>query len=217
MTHTYTPQTWADEVPTTTPVKYAITGDSEGTISESAVITPVTTIIPGTPLNATNLNKMEMGIKNAQDDANTAIAAAATAQTTANLGEKAYNWRDSSYTLYMNGNETLTTTHKVLFRIPNLTEYAAGCEIIGVAACCNDPSSSGAVTLTLKKNGVSILTTNITIDAGETDTLTAAVQAVIDAAKKNFVIGDKLLAECTAAGVGVTHCQIEIILRPLED
>lgn len=216
MTNTYVPTTWEDEVPNSTPVKYAITGDSEGIISSSAEITLVTTIVPGTPLNATNLNKMEMGIKTAQDDANIAIAAAAAAQMDADKGVLAYNWRDNSYTLYMNGNEALTTTHKVLFRIPNLVEYANGCEITGIAACCNDPSTSGAVTLTLKKNGVSILITNITIDEGETDTLTAATQAMIDVAKNNFVIGDKLLAECISSGVGVTHCQIEIILRPLE-
>jgi len=216
MTNTYTPTVWEDEVPASTPVKYSITDDTNGVLAASAEIAPVTTITPGTPLNATNLNKIENGVKTAQDDANIAIAAAAAAQVDADKGVLAYDWRDSSYTLYMNGNEVLTTTHKVLFRIPNLVEYANGCEIIGVAACCNDPSSSGAITLTLKKNGVSILTTNITIDAGETDTLTAAAQAMIDAAKKNFVIGDKLLAECTAAGVGVTHCQIEIILRPLE-
>ena len=216
MTNTYTPTVWEDEVPTSTPVKYSITGDSEGAISASAAIAPVTSITPGTPLNATNLNKMETGIKTAQDDANVAIAAAAAAQADADKGVLAYNWRDSSYTLYMNGNEALTTTHKFLYHIPNLAEFANGCEIIGVRAFCLDASSSGNVTLTLKKNGVSILTTIITIEVGETSTLTATAQPVIDAAKKNFVIGDQILAECTGAGVGVTHCNIEIILRPLE-
>jgi len=216
MTHTYVPTEWVDEVPATTPVKYEIVDDVEGVIGSSLTIAPVTVITPGTPLNATTENHQEEGIYNAQEDANQALADAAAAQADADKGVIAYNWRDSSYTLYLNGNETLTTSHKALYRIPNLTKYTNGCEMIGVAAACDDPSSSGDITLTLKKNGVSILTTNITIEAGENDTLTAAVQAVIDETKKNFVIGDKLTAEVTGAGVGVTHCQIEFILRPIE-
>lgn len=216
MTNTYTPTVWEDEAPASTPVKYSITDDTNGVLAASAEIAPVTTIAPGTPLNATNLNKIENGVKTAQDDANIAIAAAAAAQVDADKGVLAYDWRDSSYTLYMNGNEALTTTHKFLYHIPNLVEFANGCEIIDVRAFCLDPSSSGNVTLALKKNSVSILTTNITIEAGETSSLTATTQPIIDESKKNFVIGDQLLAECTGAGVGVTHCNVEIILRPLE-
>ena len=213
----YTPTTWTDEVPASSPVKYTLK-DSGGSVIEDDVTIEVKTVITteGTPLNATNLNKMETGIKNAQDAADDAQDAADAAQTDADLGVIAYGWRDNSYTLYLNGNETLTTSHKVLYRIPNLVEYTNGAELIGIAGCCLDASSSGNITLTLKKNGVSVLTTNITIEAGETDTLTATVQAVIDATKKNFAIGDKLLAEVTGAGVGVTHCQIEVIFRPIE-
>jgi multidrug efflux pump subunit AcrA (membrane-fusion protein) len=88
----YTKTTWADEVPASTPVKYSITGDVEGEISASAEIAVVTSVTPGTALNAANLNHMEDGIEDAQDaadaaqaDADTAQAAADAAQTAADL------------------------------------------------------------------------------------------------------------------------------------
>lgn len=51
--------------------------------------------------------------------------------------------------------------------------------IAGVKANLATPSSAGTVTVDVKKNGVSILSTPITIDATETTSLTAAVTAVI--------------------------------------
>lgn len=66
---TYTPTVWTNEAPETSPVKYAITDDTAGVVAASATIAPVTSITPGTALNATNLNKMENGIKDAADAA----------------------------------------------------------------------------------------------------------------------------------------------------
>lgn len=216
MTHEYVKQEWVDSIPAETPIKYAIVDDSEGTVASSATIAPVTSITPGTPLNATTENYQEEGIYNAQNDANEALDLVALAQADADKGVIAYNWRDSSYTFYLNGNEVLTTTHKVSYHIPNLTEFANGCTLIGIRAYCEDVSTSGNITITAKKNGVSVLTTNITIEAGEESSLTATVQPVIDATKKNFVIGDKILFNLTEAGASVTHCHVEIILRPIE-
>lgn len=62
----YTPTTWADEVPGETPVKYVITGDIEGEISASATIELAMAPTPGTPLNATEMNNIDVGIRNAQ-------------------------------------------------------------------------------------------------------------------------------------------------------
>ena len=70
-TNTYTPTTWVDEVPASSPLKYAITGDVEGEISASAQIDLATAITtPGTPLNATNLNHIEQGLETVQEQAN---------------------------------------------------------------------------------------------------------------------------------------------------
>lgn len=72
----YSKTTWTDEVPASTPIKYAITGDVEGELSASATIEIVTSVTAGTAVNATNLNKIETGIETAQ-------AAAEAAQSTA--------------------------------------------------------------------------------------------------------------------------------------
>ncbi len=59
----YEPTVWADESPVSTPVKYKITDDSKGEVISSAKIEPVTSITPGTPLNAANLNHLEAGVQ----------------------------------------------------------------------------------------------------------------------------------------------------------
>lgn len=67
MSDAYTPTIWEDEVPNTSPVKYSITGDSEGEISASAEIAVVSSITAGTPVNAENMNHIEEGISDAHD------------------------------------------------------------------------------------------------------------------------------------------------------
>jgi len=62
MTALYTKTVWEDEVPVSTPVKYSITDDVAGEIAGSAVIAVETSVTAGTPINATNLNKIETGI-----------------------------------------------------------------------------------------------------------------------------------------------------------
>lgn len=69
----YTKTNWENEVPQTTPVKYAITDDTAGVVAASATIDPVTIITPGTPLNSTNLNKLEEGVRVAQETAEAQI------------------------------------------------------------------------------------------------------------------------------------------------
>lgn len=58
----YVPLTWADEVPATTPVKYEVRQDGGAVIHTNVTIAPVTSITPGTPLTAANLNHIEQGI-----------------------------------------------------------------------------------------------------------------------------------------------------------
>lgn len=76
----YTKTVWSDEVPVTTPVKYQITDDTAGEIAASAEIALVTSVTPGTPLNASNLNKLETGVETAQAAAEAAQADADAAQ-----------------------------------------------------------------------------------------------------------------------------------------
>jgi len=220
--HTYTPTNWVDEVPASTPVKYKLTDAVNGVLGDDVTIEVVTSVTPGTPLNATTENNQETGIANAQADANQALIDAAAAQADADLGVIAYNWRDAPYTFYLNGNEVLTTTHKFFYPIPNVAEYANGAELIDVRGGCWDPSSSGQVVILLQKyihatdTLTTLMTIGLTIDEGEKFSIDSAVQPVIDATKKNFLIGDGILATVTSEGTGVTHCHVDIVLRPIE-
>lgn len=81
----YTPTEWVDEVPTGT-VKYEIVDDVNGVIAESATIQIVTPVTAGTPINATNLNKLEAAMESAVaqvDETNALVVLAETAATSA--------------------------------------------------------------------------------------------------------------------------------------
>lgn len=113
--------------------------------------------------------------------------------------------------LRLNTVDALTTSDTDMEWVP---EKLNGWEVESVVGLCSGASSSGDVTLTVKKNGVAILTTQITISQGQTTSLTAPTQPVVDVTKNTLTTGDKLSAECSGAGTGVTWCtvQIKIIL-----
>lgn len=87
----YEKQTWEDEIPSTTPVKYEIDDSVKGMIATDATIVTKTPITPGTPMNAAHLNHMEDGIEEAHDLAEAAQAAADVAQSTANTANETAN------------------------------------------------------------------------------------------------------------------------------
>jgi len=74
----YTPTVWTDEVPSSTPVKYAITDDVNGQVAGSATIEMVTPVTAGTPINAANLNRIESALQVAFATAEAALAAVIT-------------------------------------------------------------------------------------------------------------------------------------------
>jgi len=69
----YTPTEWENEVPAVTPVRYTLRNADDEVIYDNVRIDLKTDITPGTPLNAANLNKIEQGIKGAQDTADAQI------------------------------------------------------------------------------------------------------------------------------------------------
>lgn len=74
--------------------------------------------------------------------------------------------------------------------------------LTGVRASLYTVSSSGVVELALKKNGVDMLSTNVTIDAGEKTSVTAATPPVI--ATTTVVDDDELTVEIIQDGTGAT-------------
>jgi hypothetical protein len=210
----YVPTVWEDEVPDSSPVKYKLEDDTAGVLGASVEITTVTDITPGTPLNASKMNKIEAGIEAAQAAAEAAQADADAAQTDADKGVFMYGLRDLVVFIPLNGPTPLTISDKAYYRIP--FKGAGGVftgTLINVEAMCGVGSSSGAVTLTVKNGATSMLSTNITLDAGETDTLTAAARPAVGASNA-VQTGDHILIEATGSGVGVTYCGVELTIRP---
>ena len=208
----YVPVVFTDEVPQSTPVKYRIKDSLGNVIEDNITIEVVTQVTAGTPLNATNLNHMEAGIGAAQNAADAAQAAADAAQLDANKAVYLYGLRAVPAWCLVNGSSPLTTDDKFYFPVDS--KFNGG-SVFTVYARCIDPSTSGDVTLDVKKNGVSILTTPITIEQGEVSSKTAAVQPVIGL--NNGILTDDLIeVVVTAAGVGATFCGVMIVLLPDE-
>jgi hypothetical protein len=87
----YIPVVWTNEVPNGLPLRYKIT-DFDGTVlAEGAMIELLNALTPGTPVNATNLNHIEQGVKTAQDTADSGVSKANAAQGSANLAQTAAN------------------------------------------------------------------------------------------------------------------------------
>ncbi len=122
-----------------------------------------------------------------------------------------YGLRDEAVWVPINGSVPLVNGDKAYLRVPAKLN---GATIVSVAAACKDPSTSGAVELSVKNGATSVLSTNITLDASENDTLTAAVPAVIDTDEDDVATGDFIEVAVVSAGTGVTYCGVEIVFRP---
>jgi hypothetical protein len=95
------------------------------------------------------------------------------------------------------------TTAAVTFRAP----YAF--TLTGVRASLSAPSSSGLPTFDVKMGGTSVLSTLLTVDAGEKTSTTAATPAVISTS----AIADdaELTVDITVGGVGAAGAKITLI------
>lgn len=92
-----------------------------------------------------------------------------------------------------------------------------GMELYAVGAGVSNPSSSGPVTVNIRRVragvGVDMLSTPITIDANEYDSSTAAA-AVINAANATVQTGDMLHFDVDAAGSGALGLVVSFSFQP---
>ena len=113
----------------------------------------------------------------------------------------------------LNGGTALTTSNRAKFRIPaamngmNLTSLFANLGLDGSSGS----SSSCTPTFSVQKGTTNMLSTNLTVDAGEYDSTTAAVPAVIDVAQDDVATGDIVIVETTVSGTGVTYAIVTLI------
>jgi len=98
---------------------------------------------------------------------------------------------------------TVTAAVGKAFIIP---KYLAGYTISDVDAGFGTAAGSGTSTLEVRKNGTTIMTTDITIEATETHSKTSATQPVIDTTLSTVSWGDKIDVDATAVGSAAAPC-----------
>lgn len=124
--------------------------------------------------------------------------------------ERLHTLEDQCIWIPLNGATALVTGDKAYWRVP--AKFNGG-TLAAVAAACKAASTSGAVGLMVKNGATAMLSTGITLDQNETDTLTAAIPAVISVPA--LATGNLIEISVTSAGTGVTYCGVELTVRPL--
>ena len=138
------------------------------------------------------------------------------ASTVAAGDDTRLNTRPVSVYVIPNGTSATTGTGKAYFEIPALLN---GMSLTAVAMSNVVTSSSGIPTFqvyrlrqgatpTVAHAAVAMLSTAVSVDAGEYRSSTAATAAVIDTANNTIATGDLIRFDCTVAGTG---CQGVVI------
>lgn len=110
------------------------------------------------------------------------------------------------------GSDLTTGDGKAYVRIPSTMN---GFDLVAVAAHVSTASTSGAVTVQVRNvtQAADMLSTRITIDQSEKDTLTAATPAVIDTGNDDVATGDEVAIDVDGAGTGVKGLFVELQFR----
>lgn len=96
-----------------------------------------------------------------------------------------------------------TGTAKVTFRMPHALTLTA------VRASVSTASSSGLITVDINKNGTTVLSTKLTIDANEKTSVTAATPPVISVS--SFSDDDEVTIDIDGAGTGAKGLKVWLI------
>ncbi|TXH55815.1 MAG: hypothetical protein E6Q97_07940 [Desulfurellales bacterium] len=93
------------------------------------------------------------------------------------------------------------------FRIPSALN---GWNITSVAM--SRKAGTGTLTIQIRNvtDAVDVLSTKLTVDSGETDSLTAATPAVIDTTKDDVATGDQFAIDVDVAGTNTFYAYVEI-------
>jgi len=90
-----------------------------------------------------------------------------------------------------------------------------GLVLSSVKAVLSTVSSSGAPTFQVRRrragSDVDMLTTALSVDAGEYSSATAATPAVIDTSNDDVATGDLVIVDVDVAGTGAIGCHIECV------
>ena len=105
------------------------------------------------------------------------------------------------FTVFSPGDTIATGNGKLQVTLP---AFINGMNVVGVGAGVHTVSSSGVVTVQIHNltDGVDILSTEITIDANEYNSTTAATAAVINTSNDDVATADILRFDVDTAGTG---------------
>lgn len=111
--------------------------------------------------------------------------------------------------------EALVASSSVAAKSIIVPERWDGAELTGITAGVFTASSSGLITVRLfnASTGKNILSTNVTIDAGELTSMTAATPPVINSAYKTLSKGQVLKLFVESAGTGAKGLQVDLIAK----
>lgn len=102
-----------------------------------------------------------------------------------------------------------TGTAKATFRMP----YACKLTTTLPRASVNTASSSGIVTVDINKNGTSILTNKLTIDANEKTSVTAATAVTLVSTPTTFASNDEITMDIDVAGTGAKGLKVALYVE----
>lgn len=98
------------------------------------------------------------------------------------------------------------------FRIPAALN---GWNVSSIAASRKSGTGIPSIGLRNVTDGVEVLSTNVTIDSGETDSSTAATPAVIDTSHDDVATGDQFAIDVDVAGTATLYAYVEVgFLKP---
>lgn len=104
-----------------------------------------------------------------------------------------------------------TTTALATGTVPITFHFPYPFALTKVKAGVNTVSSSGIPTFDVKKNGTSVFTTKVTIDASENHSSTAATAAVLTSNPLNIASADAITFSIDVAGTGTKQAVIYLI------
>lgn len=104
-----------------------------------------------------------------------------------------------------------TTTALATGTVPITFHFPYAFALTKVKAGVNTVSSSGIPTFDVKKNGTSVFTTKVTIDAGENHSSTAATAAVLTSTPLSIASADAITFSIDVAGTGTKQAVIYLI------
>ena len=113
--------------------------------------------------------------------------------------------------VYLNADTALTTGDGKAFFAP--LESMAGWDLIGVVAYRSIGGGTDTYTIRNVTQGADVLSTAITIDAGELTSATAAVPAVIDTAQDDVTLNDQYEVNVDGVGTDSAHVRVQGIFR----